>query len=62
MKASNFLNNSGTWIIYGSRLLQRQGSGPHSCSELPQVGYNEADVVRSARPWGKNGWINNKGF
>ncbi len=44
-----FINNSGAWIIYGPRLLQRQGSGPRSCSELPQVGYNEADVVRLAR-------------
>jgi hypothetical protein len=37
-----FINNSGAWIIYGSRLLQRQGSGPRSCRELPQVGCNEA--------------------
>ncbi len=32
------------------RLLQRQGSGPRSCSDLPQGGYNEGFVVRSARP------------
>ncbi len=41
------------WIIHGQRLLQRQGSGPRSCSDLPQVDYNEADVVRSVRPNGK---------
>ena len=38
------------WIIHEPRLLQQQGGGPRSCSELPQVGYNEADAVRSARP------------
>jgi len=43
-----------TWIIHELRLLQRQGSGPRSCSELPQVGCNEADVVRSTRPKGKS--------
>ena len=37
------------WIIHESRLLQRQGSGPRSCSELPRVSYNEDFVVRSAR-------------
>jgi len=31
-------------------LKERQGSDPRSCSELPQVGYNEADAVISARP------------
>ncbi len=41
------------WIIHELRLLQRRGSGPRSCSKLPQVGYNEGFVVRSARLKGK---------
>jgi len=50
MGSTIFINNSGAWIIYGPRLLQRQSSGSRSCSELPQVGCNEVDAVRSARP------------
>jgi hypothetical protein len=43
------------WIIHELRSLQRRGSSPRSCSDLPQAdptypGYNEGFVVRSARP------------
>jgi len=49
------MNNSGEiWIIHELRSLQRQGSGPRSCSDLPQVGYNEGFVVRLVRPKGKS--------
>jgi hypothetical protein len=37
------------WFINELRLLQRQGSGSRSCSELPRVSYNEGFIVRSAR-------------
>jgi len=58
LTSADFMNNSGSWIIHELRLLQRQGRDPRSCSELPQVGYNEADAVRSARPEGKKyRWI-----
>jgi len=57
MESEYFINSPGcfAWHIYGPRLLQRQGSGPRSCSELLQVGYNEVDAVRLVRPKGKNG-------
>jgi hypothetical protein len=52
--AAAFINNLGLgWIIYELRLLQRQGSSPRSCSDLPRVGHNEGFVVRSARLKGK---------
>ena len=36
------------------RLLQWRCSDPCSCSELLQMGYKDANVVRSAGPKGKN--------
>ena len=54
MISTLFMNNPDKrWIIHELRSLQRQGSGPRSCSELPRVGYNEGFVVRSTRPKGK---------
>ena len=49
----NLNSPDNRWIIHELRSLQRRGSGPRSCSELPQVGYNDGFVVRSARPKGK---------
>jgi hypothetical protein len=42
-----------SWIIHELRSLQRRGSSPRSCSELPRVGGNEDFVVRSAGRLGR---------
>ena len=62
LKNYNIVKTELTWIIHELRSLQRRGSGPRSCSELPRVGYNEGFVVRSARPEGKNVDYKNKGY
>jgi hypothetical protein len=48
------MNNSGSWIIQGLRLLQRQGSDSRSRIGILRVDYDEVDAVRLARPEGKN--------
>jgi len=44
MGSASFINNSGSWIIHGPRLLQRQGEGHEAV-----LVYREWDATKSMR-------------
>ena len=48
-----FINHSGSWIIYGLRLLLLQRMIHEAVGELPRMDHEEGEAVRSTRPEGK---------